>query len=119
MSELKQIIEGRRLAGELLSILDGDTFSGDKCRGFWAEMLDRCPEHFKPSTPPTEKLLTMTDDQAARFESQTIWFGAHSGTMYRDVPIDYLTWLSDQTLPLQAYLRSWRGQQRIERGELS
>ncbi len=117
MSEIEQRIKGRRLADNLLSVIEGDTFTHEAIRGFWSQMLDRCPEQFKPAPPPAEKLLTMTDEQAARFESQTIGFGAHSGQVYRDVPIDYLTWLSDQTLPLQAYLRSTRGKQRIERGE--
>lgn len=60
MSEIEQRIEVRRLADNLLSVIDGDTFTHEAIRGFWSQMLDRCPDHYKPQQPLV-KLLTMTD----------------------------------------------------------
>ncbi len=63
---------------------------------------------------PPAKLWTLDESKAVAFEKRFIEFGVHQGTAYKDVPIEYLTWLADKTLELQAYLRSDRGRQRME-----
>lgn len=109
---ITQRVEGRHLAVELLSVLDGETFTEHKLRGFWDEMLGQCP--WPPVTPEKSTLRTMDDESAKRFEQSLIKFGIYSGSQYGVVPIVYLTWVADNAIDLQAYLRSERGKRRIE-----
>lgn len=51
-------------------------------------------------------LLTMTPEQATAFENERITFGKHAGERYGDIPREYLEWLADSAIRLQAYLRS-------------
>jgi len=65
--------------------------------------------------PATSTLLVMNDAQASRFELDLISFGTYLGTQFRDVPIQYLDWVADQSVRLQAYLRSDAAKKRRER----
>ena len=65
---------------------------------------------------PSEELRVMTEPEAVRYETKEIQFGNYIGTPISEVPIERLTWYADAALPLQAYLRSARGQKRIDDG---
>lgn len=58
--------------------------------------------------------MAMNEDESRNFEQHQIKFGKYSGTAYKDIPVEYLTFLDDAARPVQAYLRSERGKKRIE-----
>jgi hypothetical protein len=62
-----------------------------------------------------EPLQTMNSEDAAKYEQNQLGFGKYSDLKIIDVPIAYLTWVSDQNLTLAAYLRSNRGQERVSK----
>lgn len=62
-----------------------------------------------------ETLRAMSADEAAAFEKRKIRFGIHECKCFADVPADYLAWIADSALEIQAYLRSERGKQRLEK----
>ena len=59
-----------------------------------------------PPEPPVS--MVMSDDEAKRFEGQTMKFGKHVGDLIADVPLSYLAWLDDQNsfqVLVRRYLR--------------
>lgn len=102
-------IEGRKEATELLQTLAHLT-EGD------ADYLDgikrACLEFAGDLVPKPQTLRTMTKEQAAAFGKTRINFGIHYGATYDvlfDQHQDYLEWLADAALDLQAFLRFKNG----------
>ncbi len=110
--EVKDRIAGRIEAEQMIEMLQTSEKSPAWQQGFFRE-LHRAS--IASGDVTIERLKVMDDEQAKRFEKKTIDFGTHRGIEYRSVPITYLTWLADSVLNLQAYLRSERGQKRIEK----
>lgn len=111
MSKALERVEGRKLAEQLLELADIDGRSDDFKVGL--------ARHLRQYTDcvlgaPVTELRVMTDAEAREFEKLSIPFGVNQGKNYKDVPIDYLTWVSDQGNNLAAYLRSSVGRKRIE-----
>jgi hypothetical protein len=106
IDKTKARIEGRKEAEAFLALCaeNGEAFMEGVRAAFHATI---------PKQP--EARMTMNDDEAKRFEATHIGFGQHQGCKYGDVPIDYLTWIADKAIDLQAYLRSDRGKSRIEK----
>lgn len=109
---ISQRANGCKAARTACSLIDINDMPKEVKAGFWLEILSMMPEELKQTG---ERKLT--DDEAVEFESTTISFGTHSGKVFSEVPIGYLTWIADSTNQLQAYLKSDRGQKRIEAGE--
>jgi hypothetical protein len=106
IEKTKARIDGRKEAEAFIALCaeNGEAFMEGVRAAFQATM---------PKQP--EARLTMGDDESKRFEATYIGFGQHQGLTYGDVPIDYLTWIADKAIDLQAYLRSDRGRNRIEK----
>lgn len=111
--QLEDRIQGRKDCNDVLSLLlEGQSAA-------YREGVARaCMERFADQLPKEpEGLLTMGLMGASAFEKQVIQFGLHKGKTYGEAPIEYLTWLADQSVALQSYLRSARGKQRIEEAD--
>lgn len=113
-ASILQRMKGRKVAEGLLELgmpCEGESLAfkqgfAQKLRAYADSVL---------GTPPTE-LRVMSDAEAKEFETQLIRFGVHANNQFKDVPIDYLTWVADQASTLSAYLRSSIGRKRIENG---
>lgn len=111
-------IAGRVRAEQVIALAELDCESEDFRMAFWRELAKRvAAEHSEPAERPGENDLTpMTDEEAKNFERhQTIKFCTHGAKAYGDIPMDYLCWLADSTLPVLKYVRSERGRRRIAR----
>lgn len=98
---VSQRIQAGKDFAEALGLLDSESLA------YRQRIAELMREHADSvlGKPPTG-LLTMTTSQAKSFELEQIKFGQHQGIAYRHVPIDYLRWVGDQSVRLQAYLRS-------------
>jgi len=96
-----QRIQASKDFAEALELLDSESFA---YRQRIAELMREHADSILGKQPTG--LLTMTTSQAKAFELEQIKFGQHQDTEYRYVPIDYLRWVGDQSVRLQAYLRS-------------
>lgn len=105
---LKVRIEGRQEAEAFLAMCQ------ERGPDFMKGVQAACAK-IMPAAPEPERLSSMDDKESRAFERQQITFGVHQGKTFADVPVDYLCWLSDQTLTIQRYLRSERGLDRISR----
>jgi hypothetical protein len=106
---ITQRADGRKAARTACALVDITDMPEQVQKGFWLEMYSMIPDAIKC---PEER--TMTDEAAKQFENTTIEFGIHEGKAYKDIPIDYLTWIVDSQVTLRLYLRTNRGKQRIE-----
>ncbi|OHB80873.1 MAG: hypothetical protein A2W31_11495 [Planctomycetes bacterium RBG_16_64_10] len=59
----------------------------------------------------------MTNSEARVFEQETIEFGKHAGTKFKDVPLDYLIWLADKCRRTWRKIHAYLDSDRV-RGEL-
>lgn len=107
-------IQGRKDCEDTLAML-----LESKSTAYREGVARACFDMFSDQLPkqPAEGLLVMGQMGAQSFEKQTIDFGIHRGKTYGEAPIEYLTWLADQSVALQAYLRSERGRKRIAESE--
>lgn len=109
---LQQRIHGREEVEALLELC------ADKPISFREGMASAMLTYAEAMLGATKSSVeAMSDEQAQEFEHTFITFGQHTSMLFRDIPIAYLTWLADQSVPLMCYLRSKRGLKRIEKGE--
>jgi hypothetical protein len=104
---------GREALEELIDLADLNEQSDAFRRGFYRQMLKHAKSVLPEAPEPqADKRPVMTEDEAKRFEDQTIGFGMYATHTWREVSNSYLTWLHEQEIQLGAYLRSNRGQAR-------
>jgi hypothetical protein len=74
---------------------------------FWEQLLRAIVSAY-PQFSSAIKLERMSDSDATKFESKLIPFGKHRGTSVKEVPLDYLEWLTGDTFTddLRRYVRS-------------
>lgn len=110
MKEVQKRIQGRKDCEEVLGlILEGKT------KEYREGVARACFEMFSDLLPKASNgLLVMSDKDAKEFEKTPRRYGIHRDIPNGDVPIKYLVWLADDTVEVQAYLRSARGKKRIE-----
>lgn len=94
-------IAARKVAEEILQMVEGE------------KLRDRIVQHLLgdwiADVQETDKKLRMTDAEAKAWESATTMsFGKHAGTRIKDVPHDYLIYLSSNEFQreLQRYTAS-------------
>lgn len=102
---------GRELAEELLAMIPTD-LTDVAANALFRRLADAVPVELLVASSKV-----MEDKKAKAFEKSILTFGVHVGKTYADAPIEYLTWLTDSARELQAYLRSDRGQKRIDLAE--
>lgn len=110
-SDLEQRIAGRKEFETLRQL----AFDFDGVNPAWLDGFARAAREFanqQLGSPDT--LVVMSEAEAMRYEARKITFGEYTGTLISEVPIERLTWYADAAVPLQAYLRSDRGQRRID-----
>ncbi len=109
----QQRIDGRKRAEELLSLADIKIESRPLQEGFARAMREYADGIFGD---PVEKVVrVMADSEAIEFEAEHVGFGKYKDDPYGSVDIDYLAWIADKNLRLQAYLRSDRAKQRLNK----
>lgn len=112
LDRITQRANGRKAARTACSLVDINDMTEQIKIGFWLEMINMMPDELK-----NQVASRISDQEAIAFESRQINFGQHAGKAFSEVPISYLTWIADSSNGLQAYLKSDRGQKRIEVGE--
>lgn len=108
---MRDRIEGAELAAEIVRLAEIDDVSLAKREGFFRGLKRLCDDNL-PAPPKDDPRPVMTDEQAARFERQTVGFGRYAEHTWGEVPNSYIAWLHAQEIKLGAYLRSERGQRR-------
>jgi hypothetical protein len=105
--KVKQRLAGRAWFAEVAATSD--------CP-FWLDGFAKAAREWADKQLGTapDALLVMTDQQAKAFEGRKVGFGEFAELTYGEAPIDRLAWYGDACVELQAYLRSARGQRRID-----
>ncbi len=82
---------------------------------FYECLKSLCESRLPLPVPPVERFPAMEEPQAKAFESLTMPYGAHKGTFVRNVPVDYLLYISEGdefSQKLKSYVKSKRFQDR-------
>lgn len=119
--EIQQNIQARKTAEAIIQLLDESLKEFPErdhqqrvleimTAWIWERLINR---------PRAENLSMnpMSESQALAFENQKIGFGKYQGETIGMIPLDYLTWISDQQdtfkIQLKQYFLSERGKRRL------
>lgn len=110
-------VKGKKLAHEVLA-LALDTVAGepaDVASRFWEVMAAESQKRLPADRPKANPGGPMSDQEAKRFEQQTMRFGQHGGKQIGDVPLSYLVWLDEEGRRFHADLHRYLASELIQR----
>lgn len=108
---------GRQLALEVVALaVDqvADEPADVACR-FWEVVAQEAQKRLPARLVKPDRDSPMDDQEARRFERQTMRFGQHHGKQIGDVPLSYLVWLDEEGRGFQAALHRYLASERIQR----
>lgn len=104
-----------------LAVDEGAQFVGNSAKWFWKRLLDyvteKIPEQYRLYRSFHIPITCMSDLEVTAFEDDLMPFGKHKDNFIREVPIDYLIWLSEEPdfrRQLKRYLASDKIQREIK-----
>ena len=104
---------GAKHLSDVISLAELSDKSPDFLFGF-ARAMREFADGVSEVSPVQETSKAMTDAESRAFEQRACPYRKHQGTPYSDVPIDYLDFVAEGTVPLQRYLGSERAKIRRE-----